>query len=141
MQTPLRQVLVHDRDEVIVMMPLDEVREFVNNDIFKALHRLLSEFEVQPNSTSLDATGERRGIPRLCLAEFSQKRLKIGEGESRLGQRIQMADLFCLCSRPPSAVPPYSRVYEASASSNCVTCSEGFTFFRIAFIFPSGPMR
>jgi len=28
------------------MMPLDKVHEFVNNDIFEALHRLLSEFEV-----------------------------------------------------------------------------------------------
>src|SRR5271165_3662054 len=32
-------------------------------------------------------------------------------------------------------------VYEASALSSCVTCSVGFTFFRIAFIFRSGPMR
>ena len=55
MQTPLRQVLVHDRDEVLVMMPLDEMNEFVHNDIFEALYRLLSEFEVQPDATCFDA--------------------------------------------------------------------------------------
>jgi hypothetical protein len=57
MQTPLRQVLVHDRDEAIVMMPLGEMHEFVNNDILETLYRLLSEFEVQLDATSFDATG------------------------------------------------------------------------------------
>jgi hypothetical protein len=33
MQSPLRQVLVHDRDEAIIMMSLDEMNEFVDNDI------------------------------------------------------------------------------------------------------------
>jgi hypothetical protein len=42
---------------MIVMMPLDEVREFVNNDIFETLDRLFGEFEIQPDSTGIDATG------------------------------------------------------------------------------------
>jgi hypothetical protein len=44
-QTPLRHVLVHDRDEMIIVMPLDEVHEFVKDDIFEALHRLFGEFK------------------------------------------------------------------------------------------------
>jgi hypothetical protein len=62
MQTPLRQVPVHDRNEVIVMISFDEVHEFVNNDIFEALYRLLSEFEIQPDATSFDATGSPFGF-------------------------------------------------------------------------------
>ena len=44
------------------MMPLDEVHEFVNDDIFDALYRLLSEFEIQPDATSFDATGAPLGF-------------------------------------------------------------------------------
>jgi hypothetical protein len=62
MQTPLWQVFVHDRDEAIVMMPLDEMDEFVHNDIFEALYRLLSEFEIQPNATGIGATGSPFGF-------------------------------------------------------------------------------
>jgi hypothetical protein len=62
MQAPLRQVLVHDRCKVIIMMALDEMHEFVNNDIFETLHRLLSEFEIQPDATSFDATGAPLGF-------------------------------------------------------------------------------
>ena len=32
------------------MMPLDEMREFVHDKIFEALHRLLGELEVQPDT-------------------------------------------------------------------------------------------
>ena len=32
MQTPLRQVLVHDRDEAIVMMSFNEVHKLVNDE-------------------------------------------------------------------------------------------------------------
>ena len=53
MQAPLRKVFVHDRDETIVVMPLGQVREFVNNDVLDALHRLLSEFEVQPDASGV----------------------------------------------------------------------------------------
>src|SRR5208282_317292 len=41
----------------------------------------------------------------------------------------------------PVLVTREPRVYEASALSSCVTCSAGFSFFRIAFIRRSGPMR
>jgi hypothetical protein len=68
-QTPLRQVLFHDRDEAIVMMPLDEMDEFVNNDILKALQRLLSEFEVQPDATSFDAAGAPLSFRRFAITE------------------------------------------------------------------------
>ena len=39
------------------MMSLDEMHEFVNNDIFEALYRLLSEFEIQPDPSGADAAG------------------------------------------------------------------------------------
>jgi hypothetical protein len=41
-QPPSGQVLVHDREEAIVMIPLDKMDEFVNNDILEAFFRLLN---------------------------------------------------------------------------------------------------
>ena len=55
-------MLVHYRDEPVVMMPLDKVHEFMNKNIFEPLHRLLSEFEIQPDATSFDATGAPLGF-------------------------------------------------------------------------------
>ena len=49
-QPPLRQVLVHNSEETIFMMPLDQMREFVNNDILEALFRLLGEFGIETDS-------------------------------------------------------------------------------------------
>ena len=46
MQPPMRQVLVKDRDEAIVMAPLDEMSEFVYDEILQAQRRLFGEFEV-----------------------------------------------------------------------------------------------
>lgn len=36
-QPPLGQVLVHERDETVVVLPLDEVGEFVDENVFEAL--------------------------------------------------------------------------------------------------------
>lgn len=52
MQAPVRQVLIYDRNETVVMTSLDEMGEFVNDHIFDTVHGLLDEFEVQPNATS-----------------------------------------------------------------------------------------
>ena len=49
MQPPVRQMLVHERREAVVMMPLNEMHEFVDDDGFEAVDRLFGEFEVQPN--------------------------------------------------------------------------------------------
>ena len=87
MQTPLRQVLVHDRDEPIVMVPLDEVHEFVDNYIFEALRRLLSEFEVQPDATSFDSTGAPLGFHFLdapAKRPEHVKRLRNSKGSTTL---------------------------------------------------------
>src|SRR5438128_2333430 len=53
MQPPLRQVFVHNRDESVIMMPLDEMHEFVDDDIFEALYWLFGEFKVQPDATGV----------------------------------------------------------------------------------------
>jgi hypothetical protein len=50
MEPPLRQVLVHDRDEAVVVMTFYEMDEFVHDDILKALHGLLGEFKVHPDA-------------------------------------------------------------------------------------------
>jgi hypothetical protein len=45
-QAPMRHMLVHDGDETIVMMPLDEMGEFVNDNVLQALYRFLYELKV-----------------------------------------------------------------------------------------------
>jgi hypothetical protein len=46
MQPPLGQVLVHNSDESIVMAPLDQMNEFVDSQVFKALNRFLYKFQI-----------------------------------------------------------------------------------------------
>jgi hypothetical protein len=68
MQSPLRHVLVHDRDEAIVMMPFIQMHEFMDGDVLQALHRLLREFEVQPNPTNFDIAASPLGFHFLDAA-------------------------------------------------------------------------
>ena len=50
----MRQGLVHDCNEPVVMMPLQQMHHFVGNDVFQAGHRLLGELKVQPDAAGLD---------------------------------------------------------------------------------------
>jgi hypothetical protein len=59
---PLRQVLVHYGDEMLVVMPFQQVRQFVDEDIFQALRRLLDKFEVQPDAAGLGVAGAPSGF-------------------------------------------------------------------------------
>lgn len=52
--TPLRHAAVHDRDEAIVMVSLQQVCELVDDDVLKALRRLLGELKVDPDSPGFD---------------------------------------------------------------------------------------
>jgi hypothetical protein len=51
--TPLAEVLVHERREPLVVVPFDQVSEFVHDEIIEAPLGLLGEFEVQPDPTCL----------------------------------------------------------------------------------------
>ena len=44
--SPMRQEIIHQRDKVVVMMALQQMNQFVDDNIFEALHRLLGKFEV-----------------------------------------------------------------------------------------------
>lgn len=52
-QAPLRQVAVHECDKPVVVRALDQVREFMNKNIFEALWRLVRQFEIQPDAARL----------------------------------------------------------------------------------------
>ena len=41
MEPPLRQVLVHNREETIIVMFFNQMRQFVDNNIFQTPYRLL----------------------------------------------------------------------------------------------------
>jgi len=44
-------MLIHECDEAVGMMALNEMDQFVDDDVFEALHRFLGQFEVQPDAT------------------------------------------------------------------------------------------
>lgn len=50
---PMWEALVHDRDEVVIVLTHEEVREFVHDDVFKARWRLLGEVGVEPYAPGL----------------------------------------------------------------------------------------
>ena len=50
MRPPLRQVFVHDGYEAIVVTAFDQMREFVDNDVFEALDRFLGQFSVEADT-------------------------------------------------------------------------------------------
>ncbi len=54
MQAPLRQAFVHDRHEPVVVVPLHQVHQFVDDQVFEALHRLLRQLQVQPDTAGVD---------------------------------------------------------------------------------------
>lgn len=62
MQPPLGQVVIHDRDKAVAMMTLDEMNEFVDDDILKALYGLFGEFKVYPNPTSIHVAATPLGF-------------------------------------------------------------------------------
>ena len=45
--TPQRQVLLHHLPEAIVVVPLNQMNELVNDQLLEALRRLLDETEVE----------------------------------------------------------------------------------------------
>ena len=110
MQPPLRHVFVHDRDEAIVMMPLDEMSEFVDDEIFQALHLLLGELEVQPDATGLCIAGAPLGLhlldaPRINLN--AQGRLPyFQKGRNQFLELLAIPTLQHSLSLLSSGLPP-----------------------------------
>lgn len=49
------QVSIHEPNEAVVVVSLDEMGEFVDDEILKALRWFLGEFEIQPNAPGLHA--------------------------------------------------------------------------------------
>jgi hypothetical protein len=43
---PVGEMTIHQRDEPVIVMPLDKVRQFVDEDVFKALGWFLCEFKI-----------------------------------------------------------------------------------------------
>ena len=48
--TPLWQVLIHERDEAAVVVAFQQVHQLVDDDVLQALHRLLGQLQVDPDS-------------------------------------------------------------------------------------------
>jgi hypothetical protein len=50
-------VLVYERHKGVVMVSHEEMREFMNNDILKAIARLLRQLQIDPHPVSLGLQG------------------------------------------------------------------------------------
>jgi hypothetical protein len=59
---PAGHMFVHDRYKGVVVVSHEKMRKFMDNDILKAVARLLRQLKVDPNPTSLDVAG-----PPFCL--------------------------------------------------------------------------
>jgi len=44
--SPVGEMTIHQRDEPVIVMPLDKVRQFVDEDVFKALGWFLCELKI-----------------------------------------------------------------------------------------------
>ena len=67
-------MLVHELREAVVVVAFQEMHEFVDDDVFEALDRLLGEFEVQPHAATIGVAGAPLGFhsfdSRLCGRHF-----------------------------------------------------------------------
>jgi hypothetical protein len=61
----VRQMFDYQRENSLVVGALMRVNEFVDNQVFQALHRLFGEFQVQPNATSVCIAGAPLGLHAL----------------------------------------------------------------------------
>ncbi len=50
MQSPFRKLFIHNRYEVVIVVPFYKMSEFMNNEIFNTIDRLLGEFKVKPDA-------------------------------------------------------------------------------------------
>lgn len=62
MLPPLRKPQVHNPDKAVIVVALDEMHEFVGNDVFETLHGLLGQFEVQPDATGFGVASAPSGF-------------------------------------------------------------------------------
>ena len=62
MVPPMWQVAVHQGHESLVVMPFNEVRQFVDEEVLEALRGLLGEFEVQPDAPGATAARTPLGL-------------------------------------------------------------------------------
>src|SRR5438874_2049989 len=48
-------MFIHDRDEPIIMMSRKQVHELMHYNVFKAIRRLLCQFEVDPDAARINS--------------------------------------------------------------------------------------
>src|ERR1035437_9414677 len=53
-RSPFWQKSIHQHYETIIVVTFKQMGQFVNNDVFNALGRLLDKFKLQPNSVGID---------------------------------------------------------------------------------------
>src|SRR6266851_3756824 len=61
-ELPQRHEAIHMGDETLVMMALEQVNHFMDNDVLQAMHGFLDEFEIQPDATCLNIAGTPAGF-------------------------------------------------------------------------------
>jgi len=62
MHPPLGQVLVHQCNETVVVVPIQQVHHFVGNDVFQTRCRLFRQLQVQPETARFGGAGAPLGL-------------------------------------------------------------------------------
>ena len=71
MVTPQGQAFVHLRYKAVIVMAFQEVHQFMDDDVLKALDRLLNQFKVQPNPPRFYTAGPPFGFHALDATIWS----------------------------------------------------------------------
>src|SRR5664279_129564 len=77
-QSPLGQVLVHQRSETIIVVPLQEMDHFVDGDVFQTADRLLGQLQIEPDSAGIHVAASPLGFHLLdspVVDAYAQSRL------------------------------------------------------------------
>ena len=59
---PQRHEIIHIRNKPLVVMALEQMNHFMDNDVLQTIDRFLDQLEIQPDSLSLDIASAPLGF-------------------------------------------------------------------------------
>ncbi len=66
-QPPVGQISIHQRLETVIVVALQQMQEFVNNDVLQTLRRLLDQFQVEPDAPGVGVLATPSSESSSCL--------------------------------------------------------------------------
>lgn len=84
MQSAIRQMPIHQGEESIIVTPLNEMGEFVQNQVIQAKHRLLCDFELEPDARASDSDLN----PSQAVRQMRERRIPEGDDDEQIVERV-----------------------------------------------------